>query len=42
MKTSFFTFLRIKKDVPKNVYEVDQELGGGDLFLLVCVPWGGE
>ena len=28
--------------VPKHVYEVDQELGGGDLSLLVCVPWGGE
>ena len=28
--------------VPKHVYEVDQELGGEDLSLLVCVPGGGE
>ena len=26
--------------VPKHVYEVDQELGGEDLSLLVCVPLG--
>ena len=46
LKTSGFTFVRIKKDVPKNVYEVDQELGGvaGELslFNLICVFGGGE
>ena len=32
---SFF-FCTDKKDVAKNVYEVDQELGGRELSLSVC------
>ena len=40
MKTCRFAFVRIKKDVAKRVYEVDQELGGGELSLFVCPGWG--
>ena len=31
-----FCFCKDKKDVAKNVYEVDQELGGGESSLSVC------
>ena len=35
-----FCFCTDKKDVANNVYEVDQELGGGELSLFVCPGWG--
>ena len=35
MKTSRSAFVR-KKGVPENVYEVDKELGGGELSLSMC------
>ena len=35
-----FRFCTDKKDVAKNVYEVDQELGGGELFLSACAGVG--
>ena len=41
MKTSLFTFVRIKKMYQKNVYEVDQEPGGGELQIPGGVPAGG-
>ena len=31
-----FCFCKDKKDVAKNVYKVDQELGGGESSLSVC------
>ena len=31
-----FCFCKDKKDVAKNVYEVDQELGVGESSLSVC------
>ena len=31
-----FRFCTDQKDVAKNVYEVDQELGGGELSLSAC------
>ena len=36
MKTSRFAFVRNKKMYPKNVYEVDQQLGGGVWSLSAC------
>ena len=35
-----FCFCTDKKDVAKNVYEVDQELGGGELSLSMCPGMG--
>ena len=35
MKTCRFAFVH-QKDVPKNVNEVDQELGVGELSLSAC------
>ena len=34
-----FCFCTDQKDVAKNVYEVDQELGGGE-YVSFCVPGG--
>ena len=36
VKTSRFAFVRIKKMYPRNVHEVDLELGGGKLSLSAC------
>ena len=35
-----FRFCTDKNDVAKNVYEVDQELGGGELSLSACAGVG--
>ena len=35
-----FRFCTDQKDVAKNVYEVDQELGGGELSVSACAEWG--
>ena len=35
-----FRFCTDQKDVAKNVYVVDQELGGGELSLSACAGWG--
>ena len=36
VKTSRFALVRIKKMYPRNVHEVDLELGGGELSLSAC------
>ena len=35
-----FCFCTDQKDVAKNVYEVDQELGGGNCLFLRARGWG--
>ena len=41
VETSRCAFAR-NKDVPKNVYEVDQEVGGGELSLSLCPGEGNK
>ena len=42
VKTSRFAFVRIKKMYPKNVYDVDLELGGGEFSLSACLGVGNK
>ena len=43
VKTSRFNLLwKDQKNLPKNVCELDQELEGGELSFLVCVPGVGN